>query len=153
MNSHQPVLLKSLTIIKPNFHAFTARFHKKLVESNIAMEYLTATQFSEKSYTLFCVLERIIKNLDDPSSVTPFLSHHIEFLKKGNIQQTDIKILCDVFYATLEEHLGHLFSIESQLAWDKALKFFANFANSTVFNISNVISFDQRLNKKTSSDT
>jgi hypothetical protein len=153
MNTHQPVLLKSLTIIKPNFHAFTARFHGKLVESDITMGYLTAAQFNERSYTLYCVLERIIKNLDNPSSVAPFLSHHITFLKNVHIQQVDIKILCDAFYSTLEEHLGRLFSVESQLAWQKVLRFFTNFANNILFNVSNVVSLKQQIEKKTNSET
>ncbi|GAA60921.1 hypothetical protein P20652_2789 [Pseudoalteromonas sp. BSi20652] len=148
MNPHQPILLKSLSIIKPNFHAFTARFHNKLAESNIIMEPLSAAQFNEKSYTLYCILERIIKNIDNPSSVAPFLAHHLQFLTKRNVHQADIKILCDAFYSTLEEHLGRLFNKERQNAWLDVLKFFENFANNKLFNISNVISFEQRVNQK-----
>ncbi|ALQ08785.1 MULTISPECIES: globin [Pseudoalteromonas] len=147
MNTNQSVLLKSLQIVKPNFHAFTARFHRKLAESGIVMNYPTANQFNEKSYTFYCVLERIIKHLDNPSSVTPFLTHYLEHLNKRNIQQTDIKILCDIFYATLEAHLGQHFCLQSQTAWQEFLTFFENCTNSSLFNISNVISLQQRISK------
>ncbi|WP_405601331.1 MULTISPECIES: globin [unclassified Pseudoalteromonas] len=150
MKTHQPELLKSLSIIKPNFHAFTERFHTKLTQSCITMSYPTAAQFNERSYTLYCMLERIIKHLDNPLSVAPFLSYQLQFLKNDNIQQSDIKVLCDTFYATLEEHLGQRFSSEKKVAWRKVLMFFENFSNNSLFHTSNVISLEQRMLKKAS---
>jgi hypothetical protein len=148
MKNCRPLLLKSLAIIKPNFHAFTARFHEKLTTSNVHMGYPTATQFNEKSYTLYCVLERIVKHLDSLSSIAPFLSHHLECLKYKKIKQPDILILCDAFYTTLKEHLGQLFTEKYQTAWRKFLAFFTNFANATLFNVTNVVSLEQRMAQK-----
>ncbi|XQF93422.1 hypothetical protein ACOBV9_05755 [Pseudoalteromonas espejiana] len=82
MNTYQPQLIKSLNAIKPNFHAFTARFHGKIETSAITMQYPSAAYFNEKSYILYCVLERIVRHLDNPSSVAPFLTHHLQYLKK-----------------------------------------------------------------------
>ena len=152
MNSNKSVLLKSIGIIKPNFHAFTARFHRKLVESDISMNTLTAEQFNEKSYILYCTLERIIKNIDNPSSVTPFLSHHLQFLKNLNIQQSDIKHLTDIFYVTLVEHLGRFFNEESHLAWRKVLTYFERYTNDTLFNVSNVVCLTQLSKQKQSNN-
>jgi len=152
MNSHKSVLLKSIGIIKPNFHAFTARFHRKLVESDISMNTLTAEQFNEKSYILYCTLERIIKNIDNPSSVAPFLSHHLQFLKKLNIQQSDIEPLTDIFYVTLVEHLGRFFNEESHLAWRKVLTYFERYTNDTLFNVSNVVCLSQLSKQKQSNN-
>ncbi|MBH0037416.1 globin domain-containing protein [Pseudoalteromonas sp. SWN166] len=150
MKQQQSALLNNLTIIKPNFHAFTARFHSKLAESSIEMNYPTALQFNEKSFTLFCVLERIVKHLDKPASVAPFLAHHLMYLKKSSVSQSDIVLLSDAFYETLKEHLGRHFTPESQLAWKKALRYFESFASSTLFDVSNVISLQQRMQQKQS---
>ncbi|MEI8641308.1 hypothetical protein P4S68_10395 [Pseudoalteromonas sp. Hal099] len=38
-------------------------------ELNITMQYLSAAYFNEKSYILYCVLERIVRHLDNPFSV------------------------------------------------------------------------------------
>lgn len=121
MNQQQSALLNNLTIIKPNFHAFTAKFHSKLAQSSIEMNYPTALQFNEKSFTLFCVLERIVKHLDKPASVAPFLAHHLMYLKKSGASHSDIALLSNAFYETLEEHLGKHFTTESQFAWKKRL--------------------------------
>ncbi|MEL0641080.1 globin domain-containing protein [Pseudoalteromonas aliena] len=150
MNLQQPALLKNLTIIKPNFHAFTARFHDKLAESCTEMSYPTALQFNEKSFTLFCVLERIVKHLDRPTSVAPFLAYHLIYLKNQGASKNDIKLLSNVFYETLKEHLGKHFTYESQLAWQEALRFFESFANNSLFNVSNVISLQQKIEQKQS---
>ena len=150
MNKQQIALLNNLTIIKPNFHAFTARFHKKLTESNIEMDYPAASQFNEKSFTLFCVLERIVKHLDKPASVAPFLAHHLIYLKNSGASQSDITLLSDAFYETLKEHLGKHFNTESQFAWGKALGYFENFASNALFNASNVVSLQQKMQKKQS---
>lgn len=150
MDQQQSILLNNLAIIKPNFHAFTARFHNKLVESSIKMNYPTALQFNEKSFTLFCVLERIVKHLDKPMSVAPFLTHHLMHLPKNGILLDDISILSNVFYETLEEHLGKHFTAESQFAWKKALRYFESFASSTLFNVSNVVSLQQKMQQKQS---
>jgi hypothetical protein len=152
MNTYQPQLIKSLHIVKPNFHAFTARFHAKLEESNITMQYPSAAYFNEKSYILYCTLERIIKNIDNPSSVAPFLSHHLQFLKKLNIQQSDIKPLTDIFYVTLVEHLGRFFNEESHLAWRKVLTYFERYTNDTLFNVSNVVCLTQLSKQKQSNN-
>ncbi len=152
MNSHKSVLLKSLGIIKPNFHAFTARFHKKLEQSNVSMKIPSAEQFNEKSYILYCTLERIIKNIDNPSSVAPFLSHHLQFLKKLNIQQSDIKPLTDIFYITLVEHLGRLFKEDTHLAWRNVLTYFERFTNDTLFNVSNVVCLSELMQQKRSNN-
>ena len=145
MNKQQIILLKNLTIIKPNFHAFTARFHSKLVESNIEMNYPAASYFNEKSFTMFCVLERIVKHINAPTSVAPFLVHHLAYLKKHAVTQNDITILSGAFYETLKEHLGRFFTHESQHAWRDALSFFERFANNTLFNVSNVISIQKKV--------
>ncbi|MEM5512478.1 globin [Pseudoalteromonas sp. AS84] len=150
MNQQQSALLNNLTIIKPNFHAFTARFHSKLAESSIEMNYPTALQFNEKSFTLFCVLERIVKHLDKPASVAPFLAHHLMYLKNSSVSQGDIAILSDAFYETLKEHLGKHFNAESQLAWKKALRYFESFAGNVLFNVSNVVSLQQKMLQKQS---
>lgn len=150
MNQQQSALLNNLAIIKPNFHAFTARFHSKLAESSIEMNYPTALQFNEKSFTLFCVLERIVKHLDRPASVAPFLAHHLMYLKKCSVSQNDIALLSGAFYETLKEHLGKYFTPESQLAWKKALRYFENFASNALFNVSNVVSLQQKIQQKQS---
>jgi hemoglobin-like flavoprotein len=152
MNSHKSVLLKSLGIIKPNFHAFTARFHKKLEQSDVSMKIPSAEQFNEKSYILYCTLERIIKNIDNPSSVAPFLSHHLQYLKKLNIQQNDIKPLTDIFYITLVEHLGRLFNEDTHLAWRNVLTYFERFTNDTLFNVSNVVCLNELMQQKRSNN-
>ena len=152
MNAHKPVLLKSLNIIKPNFHAFTARFHTKLAKSDLSMDRLTSEEFSEKSYILYCTLERIIKNVDKPATVAPFLTHNLQFLVKSNLQRSDLVVLCDIFYLTLVEHLGHFFDEESHQAWKKFLKFFENFANHALFDVSNVIAFPSPLNTQHSNE-
>ena len=150
MNQQQSALLNNLTIIKPNFHAFTARFHSKLAESSIEMNYPTALQFNEKSFILFCVLERIVKHLDRPASVAPFLAHHLMYLKNSNASQNDISLLSDAFYETLKEHLGRHFTTESQFAWKKALRYFESFARNSLFDVSNVISLQQKIQQKQS---
>ena len=150
MNQQQSALLNNLTIIKPNFHAFTAKFHSKLAQSSIEMNYPTALQFNEKSFTLFCVLERIVKHLDKPASVAPFLAHHLMYLKKSGASHSDIALLSNAFYETLEEHLGKHFTIESQLAWKKALRYFESFASNVLFNVTNVVSLQQRMQQKQS---
>jgi len=152
MNTQQTALLNNLKIIKPNFHAFTARFHNKLAESDIKMDYPAASHFNEKSFTLFCVLERIVKHINKPSQVAPFLVHHLAYLKKSGATQNDISILADAFYETLKEHLGTYFTHESQLAWRDALNFFEKFANNTLFNVSNVISLQQKIQQKQSNN-
>ncbi|MBB1377715.1 MULTISPECIES: globin [Pseudoalteromonas] len=150
MNQQQSALLNNLTIIKPNFHAFTAKFHSKLAQSSIEMNYPTALQFNEKSFTLFCVLERIVKHLDKPASVAPFLAHHLMYLKKSGASHSDIALLSNAFYETLEEHLGKHFNTESQLAWKKALRYFESFASNVLFNVTNVVSLQQRMQQKQS---
>ena len=145
MNTYQPQLIKSLHIVKPNFHAFTARFHAKLEASNITMQYPNAAYFNEKSYILYCVLERIVRHLDNPSSVAPFLTYHLQYLKKMGVMPKEISLLCDAFYDTLKEHLGRLFTAQTQFAWQKALRYFESFANTTLFNKTNVISFEQKI--------
>ena len=145
MNTYQPQLIKSLHIVKPNFHAFTARFHAKLEESNITMQYPSAAYFNEKSYILYCVLERIVRHLDNPSSVAPFLTFHLQYLKKMGVTPKEISLLCDAFYDTLNEHLGRLFTSQTQFAWQKALRYFESFANTTLFNKTNVISLEQKI--------
>ncbi|KHM50744.1 hemoglobin [Pseudoalteromonas distincta] len=150
MNQQQSALLNNLTIIKPNFHAFTAKFHSKLAQSCIEMNYPTALQFNEKSFTLFCVLERIVKHLDKPASVAPFLAHHLMYLKKSGASHSDIALLSNAFYETLEEHLGKHFTTESQLAWKKALRYFESFASNVLFNVTNVVSLQQRMQQKQS---
>lgn len=150
MNQQQSALLNNLTIIKPNFHAFTAKFHSKLAQSSIEMNYPTALQFNEKSFTLFCVLERIVKHLDKPASVAPFLAHHLMYLKKSSASHSDIALLSNAFYETLEEHLGKHFTTESQFAWKKALRYFESFASNVLFNVTNVVSLQQRMQQKQS---
>ena len=150
MNTQQTALLNNLKIIKPNFHAFTARFHNKLAESDIKMDYPAASYFNEKSFTLFCVLERIVKHINKPSSVAPFLVHHLAYLKNSGATQNDITILSDAFYETLKEHLGTYFTHESQRAWRDTLNFFEKFANNTLFNVSNVVSLQQKMQQKQS---
>lgn len=150
MNQQQSALLNNLTIIKPNFHAFTAKFHSKLAQSSIEMNYPTALQFNEKSFTLFCVLERIVKHLDKPASVAPFLAHHLMYLKKSGASHSDIALLSNAFYETLEEHLGKHFATESQFAWKKALRYFESFASNVLFNVTNVVSLQQRMQQKQS---
>ncbi|MEL0654206.1 globin domain-containing protein [Pseudoalteromonas issachenkonii] len=150
MNQQQSALLNNLTIIKPNFHAFTAKFHSKLAQSSIEMNYPTALQFNEKSFTLFCVLERIVKHLDKPASVAPFLAHHLMYLKKSGASHSDIALLSNAFYETLKEHLGKHFTTESQLAWKKALRYFESFASNVLFNVTNVVSLQQRMQQKQS---
>lgn len=150
MNQQQSALLNNLTIIKPNFHAFTAKFHSKLAQSSIEMNYPTALQFNEKSFTLFCVLERIVKHLDKPASVAPFLAHHLMYLKKSGASHSDIALLSNAFYETLEEHLGKHFTTGSQLAWKKALRYFESFASNVLFNVTNVVSLQQRMQQKQS---
>ncbi len=152
MNTYQPQLITSLHIVKPNFHAFTARFHAKLEASNINMQYPSAAYFNEKSYILYCILERIVRHLDNPSSVAPFLSFHLQHLKKMDVTSKDISILCDTFYDTLSEHLGRFFTEKTQFAWQKALRYFESFANTALFNKSNVVSFEQKVNRLRSNE-
>jgi hypothetical protein len=114
------------------------------------MNYPTALQFNEKSFTLFCVLERIVKHLDKPASVAPFLAHHLMYLKKSGASHSDIALLSNAFYETLEEHLGKHFTTESQLAWKKALRYFESFASNVLFNVTNVVSLQQRMQQKQS---
>lgn len=147
MNTYQPQLIKSLNAIKPNFHAFTARFHGKIETSTITMQYPSAAYFNEKSYILYCILERIVRHLDNPSSVAPFLTHHLQYLKKMNATAKDITILCDAFYDTLSEHLGRLFTSQTQSAWQQALRYFESFANTALFKKSNVVSLEQKISE------
>ncbi|MEI8621002.1 hypothetical protein P4S66_09085 [Pseudoalteromonas sp. B129b] len=105
MNQQQSALLNNLTIIKPNFHAFTAKFHSKLAQSSIEMNYPTALQFNEKSFTLFCVLERIVKHLDKPASVAPFLAHHLMYLKKAALHTVTLPFYLTLFTKPLKSTL------------------------------------------------
>ncbi|WP_235590938.1 globin [Pseudoalteromonas sp. 10-33] len=116
------------------------------------MKIPSAEQFNEKSYILYCTLERIIKNIDNPSSVAPFLSHHLQYLKKLNIQQNDIKPLTDIFYITLVEHLGRLFNEDTHLAWRNVLTYFERFTNDTLFNVSNVVCLNELMQQKRSNN-
>lgn len=151
MNIHQTRILKSIYIIKPNFHAFTARLHSKLEQAQLTMSYTNIEQFNEKSYTFYCVLERIIKNLHNPNTLAPFLAHHIQSLKQHNVAASDIDVLCDSFLQTLSEHLGTKFDEQTQQAWQYALNYFTNFTNNQLFNCSNVVSLQQKLAQKQNS--
>ena len=57
---HQKMLLQSIAIIKPNFHCFTVTFYVQLKRHALTMQWPSSDEISEKSYLLYCSLERTI---------------------------------------------------------------------------------------------
>ncbi|MBB1418280.1 hypothetical protein H5187_13410 [Pseudoalteromonas sp. SG44-1] len=45
---HQKMLLRSIAIIKPNFHCFTVTFHMQLKRHALTMQWPSSDEISEK---------------------------------------------------------------------------------------------------------
>lgn len=143
MNTYHHTLLKrSITILKPNFHCFTITFHNQLTRHTLSLRYPDGKQLNERSYLLYCALERTVTHLTNPTSVVPFIQHHANILAKLGLCEQDLPTLCEAFLVTLKIHLGRDFSQAMQQAWHYALRFFKSVVNSYLFTKTNVIAIN-----------
>ena len=147
----QKLLLDNIAVIKPNFHCFTVTFHVQLKHPALTMRCPDSNAIRENSYLLYCALERTLSHLENLPMVIPFIQHHANNMASLGVNSSDIDLLCDAFYNTLEIHLGKRFTSASQAAWTKALQLFKNIVKSYLFNFSNVVSIDARAQKQQSS--
>ncbi|CAM3961649.1 MULTISPECIES: globin [Pseudoalteromonas] len=146
-NDQQKLLLQNIAIIKPNFHCFTVTFQVQLKRQALTIKCPSSNAISEKSYILYCALERTLSHLDNLSMVTPFIEHHANNLAKLGISNTDVNLLCDAFYNTLQIHLGNHFTHKAQIAWSYSLRLFKNIVKSYLFNFSNVVAINTQIHK------
>ncbi|WP_339689888.1 globin [uncultured Pseudoalteromonas sp.] len=148
---HQKMLLRSIAIIKPNFHCFTVTFHMQLKRHALTMQWPSSDEISEKSYLLYCSLERTITHLDRLLSVLPFIHYHANNLSKSGLTCQDVDLLCDAFIAALKIHLGREFTLNLEQAWRYALRMFNSIVKSYLFNTSNIVAINKSVQQQVNS--
>ena len=144
-------LLKSINIIKPNFHCFTFTFQMQLKRQPLLMQCPSSEALNENSYLLYCALERTIMHIDNLRSVTPFIHHHAYNLSKLGLGYQDIALLCNAFLASLKIHLKDYMSPSLEQSWRQAIRIFTNIVTSYLFKTSNVVSLTEYCEKQLSS--
>ncbi|MDQ9091352.1 globin [Pseudoalteromonas haloplanktis] len=148
---HQKVLLQSIAIIKPNFHCFTVTFHVQLKRQALTMQWPSSEEISEKSYLLYCSLERTITHLDSLLAVLPFIQHHANILGKTGLTSQDVDLLGDAFIAALKIHLGREFTAKLESAWHYAIRVFKSIVKSYLFNTHNIVAINKSVQQQMSS--
>ncbi|WP_064667630.1 globin [Pseudoalteromonas prydzensis] len=148
---HQKILLQSIAIIKPNFHCFTITFHVQLKRHALTMQWPSSQEISEKSYILYCSLERTITHLDCLLSVLPFIQHHANILSKSGLTSEDVDLLGDAFIAALKIHLGNEFTPQIENAWRYAVRMFKSIVKSYLFNTNNIVAINKSVQQQMSS--
>lgn len=141
---HHTLLKRSIATLKPNFHCFTITFYNQLTRHTLSLKYPSGKQINERSYLLYCALERTVMHLNNPQSVVPFIEHHANILAKLELAEQDIHALSDAFMATLKIHLGQDFSQAVQQAWQYALRFFNSVVSGYLFSYTNVVAINNR---------
>ncbi|CAM4359567.1 globin [Pseudoalteromonas ostreae] len=148
---HQKILLRSIAIIKPNFHCFTVTFHVQLKRHALTMQCPSNEEISEKSYLLYCSLERTISHLDRLMSVLPFIHYHANNLSKSGLTCQDVDLLCDAFIAALKIHLGREFTPNLEYAWFYAVRMFNSIVKNYLFNSNNIVAINKAAQQQMSS--
>lgn len=144
-------LLKSINIIKPNFHCFTFTFQMQLKRQALLMQCPSSEILNKNSYLLYCALERTIMHIDNIRSVTPFIHHHANNLSKLGLTYQDVSLLCNAFLASLKIHLKDDMTPVLEGSWRHAIHIFTNIVISYLFNTSNVVSLTDYSQKQLSS--
>ncbi|MDN3378015.1 MULTISPECIES: globin [unclassified Pseudoalteromonas] len=144
-------LLRSINIIKPNFHCFTFTFQMQLKRQPLLMQCPSSEALNENSYLLYCALERTIMHIDNLRSVTPFIHHHANNLSKLGISHQDVTLLCNAFLASLKIHLKDYMTPTLEQNWRQAIRIFTNIITSYLFKTSNVVSLTDYSQKQLSS--
>ncbi|KTF13476.1 globin [Pseudoalteromonas sp. H105] len=142
------LLLNSLTIIKPNFHCFSYTFQMHVKRESLDMLCLSSSKINEKTYILYCVLERIVMHLDDLRTVTPFIKHYANNLSNMGMSYEDTDILCNSFLATLKIHLKGCYSPKLENVWQQAISIFRSIVTGYLFNTSNIVHLNDFINKQ-----
>ncbi|NMM41222.1 globin [Pseudoalteromonas arctica] len=148
---HQKMLLQSIAIIKPNFHCFTVTFHVLLKRHALTIQWPSREVITEKSYCLYCSLERTITHLDSLLSVLPFIHYHANNLSKSGLTCQDVDLVCHAFIAALKIHLGREFTPSLEQAWRYALRMFNSIVKSYLFNTSNIVAINKAAQQQMSS--
>lgn len=149
INAHdKQLLLQSIAIIKPNFHCFIVSFHSQLKRHSLAMQCPTSDAMSEKSYILYCMLERVITHLDDLRLVMPFIHHNANSLDKRGITNRDLNTLCEVFVDTLRVHLRKEFNPELEHTWQNTINVFKSITANHLFSTTNIVPLNKKIKKK-----
>lgn len=144
-------LLKSLHIIKPNFHCFAFTFQMQLKRQTLTMHCPSSDALNKNSYLLYCALERTVMHLDNIHSVIPFIQHHANNLSKLGMSYQDLKLLCNAFMATLKIHLKHELTAALEQKWWDAIQVFTSIVKSYLFKVSNVVCLTEHSQKQLSS--
>ncbi|MGO2479525.1 MAG: globin [Pseudoalteromonas sp.] len=141
---HHTLLKRSIATLKPNFHCFAITFYNQLTRQPLSLQYPSGEQINERSYLLYCALERTIMHLDTPPNVIPFIEHHANILAKLKLAEQDVPTLCSAFMTTLKIHLGRDFSQAEQQAWQYVMRFFNSVVSRYLFSQTNVIAIRDR---------
>ncbi len=144
-------LMKSINIIKPNFHCFAFTFQMQLKRQPLIMKCPSSEDLNKNCYLLYCALERTIMHIDNLRAVTPFIQHHANNLSKLGLNHQDVSLLCSAFIATLKIHLKHDMTPSLEQSWRYAVRVFSNIVTSYLFNTSNVVSLTEYCEKQLSS--
>ena len=137
------LLQQNVELIKPDFHQFTKTFHSLMSEKPLQMTIPSQESINQQSYILYCALNKVINHLDDLPLVIPFIHYMANNLSFLNVNCTDIDLLCDAFWDTLQKQSIKLNSHLCQ-AWSQAILIFKNIVKSYLFSYSNVVSLAQK---------
>ncbi|MDB2355630.1 MULTISPECIES: globin [unclassified Pseudoalteromonas] len=142
------LLLNSLHVVKPNFHCFSYTFQMHVKREPLDMLCLSNSKINEKTYILYCVLERIVMHLDNLRTVTPFIEHYAKNLSNMGMSHQDTDILCNSFLATLKIHLKGCYPPKLESIWQHAINIFKSIVTGYLFNTSNVLKLSDFMNKQ-----
>lgn len=115
---------------------------------SLDMLCLSSSKINEKTYILYCVLERIVMHLDDLRRVTPFIEHYANNLRDMGISYEDTHILCNSFLVTLKIHLKGCYPPKLESVWQHAISIFRSIVTGYLFNTSNIINLNDFINKQ-----
>lgn len=145
------LLLENIEKLKPDFHCFTLRFQQNLVNQPLSIRCPSPQSLSEKSFILYCALERTIYHLDDLPTVIPFIEHHANNLGFLQINEQDIECLSNAFYQTVKETMKNDFSPLLEKAWQNAIHIFVSVVSRYLFARTNVVAINQQFHKQKNS--